>query len=258
MAETNAVKTGPESKAAVKAKERSPNYPSVTLTDAIGLSQKLYEKEKRTAVSPELAARAFGYGSLSGAARTALASLKQYGLVENSGSGIRLSDLAMDILHNPLGSPDRNDAISAAARRPPLIGEMRATHADSSDESLRAYMITRKKFSPDGAARFVAAFRDALRLMGPEAATVESDSGPPNGSETRGSSAAKGSSPPNAPSGAQMHFIWPLSADAVATLTISRVIELDDIDTLTAYFEIAKKTLRKVAKGREDNSTEPT
>jgi hypothetical protein len=36
-----------------------------------------------------------------------LEATKQYGLVESSEQGVRVSDLAMEILHRPAGSPER-------------------------------------------------------------------------------------------------------------------------------------------------------
>ncbi len=44
-----------------------------------------------------------------------------------------------------------------------------------------------------------------------------------------------------------MEFNWPLSGDAVATLTVSKKLDLDDIETLNSYFEVAKKALKKAA-----------
>jgi hypothetical protein len=149
---------------AARVVERSPNYPSYSLSDAIVLVQKLYDKEKRTAVSQDSAAKALGYGALSGAARTAIASLRQYGLIESSGNGLRVSDAALAILIHPATAPERISAIKSAAKRPPLIAELAATHADASDDSLRAFLMLNKKFSEEGAGRFIAAFRDALKL----------------------------------------------------------------------------------------------
>src|SRR5690242_11491271 len=80
-------------------KERSPNYPQYTITEAVGLAQRIYDKEKRTTVLPQVMASALGYGSLSGGARSAIATLRQYGLLENAPGGIRLSDAAMAIIH---------------------------------------------------------------------------------------------------------------------------------------------------------------
>src|SRR5688572_30683869 len=101
MTATKPLETLVAEKAAPKSKERSPNYPALTLTDAIVHAQKLYEKDKRTTVSAESAAKSLGWGTLNGTARTAIASLRQYGLVETVADGLRLSDLAMSILHQP-------------------------------------------------------------------------------------------------------------------------------------------------------------
>ena len=47
-----------------------------------------------------------------------------------------------------------------------------------------------------------------------------------------------------------MEFTWTLSADAVATLVVSREIEADDVDNLEASLGIALKSLKKVASTR--------
>lgn len=44
-----------------------------------------------------------------------------------------------------------------------------------------------------------------------------------------------------------MQFNWPLSGAVEATLTVSRQIEEDDIETLSSYFDIAKIALKKAA-----------
>jgi hypothetical protein len=233
-----------------KSKERSPNYPSMTLTDAIGIVGRLYEKEKRTVLSPEDAAKALGYGALSGAARTTIAALRQYGLLENSGHGVRISDLAMDIVHQPAESAERRFAVASAAKKPALIAELIPTHADASDETIRAYLITKKKFSPEGAGRFVSAFRDALKLAGMDSSGEPSEQ-PGAGAAGEGrvnTPPGKTPKPPAQNPGVQMQFTWPLSGDVVATLTVSRQIETDDVDTLSDYFEIAKKALLKAAR----------
>lgn len=152
-----------------KSKDRSPNYPSYTLTDSIELVQKLYERERRTRVSAEVAAKALGWGGLSGASRGALAALRQYGLIESGRDGVRVSDEAIEILHQPADSKERAMAVRAAALNPPLFAELMKSHAHASDEALRAHLITKRKFSPDGAGRFVTSFRDALVLAGPDA-----------------------------------------------------------------------------------------
>jgi hypothetical protein len=150
-----------------RSKERSPNYPAVPLSEATRLVQQIYEKEKRTAVPAEVAAKALGYTSLSGASRTVLASLRSFGLIENDGGNVRVSGLAMDLIHHPEGSPERTAALATAAMRPALIAELAQTHGEASDDALRAFLITRRGFSPEGAGRFIQTFRDALALAKP-------------------------------------------------------------------------------------------
>jgi hypothetical protein len=54
-----------------------------------------------------------------------------------------------------------------------------------------------------------------------------------------------------------MEFNWPLSGDVVATLTVSKQIELDDVDVLSSYFEVAKKALTKAARASAAEAAKP-
>ena len=89
------------------AKQRSPNYPGVSLDDAVQYIRQLYAKERKGAVPVAIVAKALGYempsGKLSGNALTKIAALRQYGLVEKTGVGkLRISDLGLDfVLRGP-------------------------------------------------------------------------------------------------------------------------------------------------------------
>ncbi|HEY4216981.1 MAG TPA: hypothetical protein VGM67_07580 [Gemmatimonadaceae bacterium] len=146
-------------------KERSPNFPSLGLPDAIELARKLWMAEKRTTVPQDVAAKALGYGSLSGASRAALAALRQYGLLDGSGDGVSVSNLAVEIaVHSP-DSPEWARAVRAAAGYPVIFEEIRETHSDASDAALNAYLITKRRFSVDGAKRFIRSFRETNELV---------------------------------------------------------------------------------------------
>ncbi|HEV7595625.1 MAG TPA: hypothetical protein VGO33_11570 [Gemmatimonadaceae bacterium] len=235
-------------------RERSPNYPAITLTEAVKLVEKLYETEKRTSVSTESAAKAVGYKGLSGPARTAVASMRQYGLIENSGDGIRVSQLAMSIIHEPEGSPERGAALRAAATKPALISELLASHGDASDESLRSHLILKRNFLPEGAGRFVAAFRDALTFLdvGSSVHHTKKTTDGGNAQHRGQTQSGKVSSTPPPRSGENhMEFTWPLSGDAVATLTVSGAFDIEDAGTLAEYFAIAQKAMKKAANARK-------
>jgi hypothetical protein len=134
------------------------------LNEAIESARALWKREKRTPVSDEVAARAFGYSSLSGRARTKLAALRQFGLVESAGKGTAVSPLALEILHNPTDSDAYLQAVRQAALKPALFRELFATHADASNEALRSVLLVSKKFSEEGADTAIKSFRDTLAV----------------------------------------------------------------------------------------------
>jgi hypothetical protein len=142
---------------------RSPNYPAISLRDSYQRTKLLWIKEKRTAVPAEVAAKAIGYSGLSGPSRTVLASMKKYGLVDSDDKTVRVSDLALRIIH-PANDLEEVKALQEAALKPELFSQLYSTHQDASDDALRSYLITKLNFSEAGARQVIKAFRDTLGL----------------------------------------------------------------------------------------------
>jgi hypothetical protein len=164
-------------------RERSPNYPSLNLEDAVQLFKTLYDAERRQAVSIEVAAKALGHtpsanGRLSGPAVSKLASLRQYGLIEDAGRGkVKVSEQALDLkLHDP-GEPEFERAAKIAALKPSLFAELHADYGEASDNALRDHLFKERKFSEDGAARVIRAYRDTVSFakLGTESYNPPSD-----------------------------------------------------------------------------------
>lgn len=148
------------------AKQRSPNYPAISLREAVETVQAIHDKEKKTQVSGEVMAKAMGYGGLSGPARAKISALKKYGLVEgDERRGIRVSDLAMRVLFAPNGV-EALIPLREAALRPELFKMLYSSFRDGSDEAMRAHLITKLDFSPLGAKQVIAAFRDTYSFAG--------------------------------------------------------------------------------------------
>lgn len=145
-------------------KERSPNYPSLGLPEAISYARKIWEREKRTTVPPEVAVRAWGYTSMSGASRGAIAALKQYGLIVSAGDGVVLTDLAVAILVHQEGTAEWSEAVTVAANEPALFRELRESYSNASDDSITAYLITKRRFSVDGSKRCLRSYRETVEL----------------------------------------------------------------------------------------------
>src|SRR5260370_3686994 len=144
--------------------KRSPNYPAVDLAEAIRLAKLIWDKEKRTAVAPEVLVGAWDYKGLSGPGRTKIGALKKYGLLEDQDHGLRISDLAMRIIHSDEGSDERLAGIREAATKPELFKELLKTHPDASEGAIKSYLVLNKEFSDAGATLCAGAFKAALSL----------------------------------------------------------------------------------------------
>jgi hypothetical protein len=132
---------------------------------ALESAEELWKREGRTPVPADVAVKAWGYSSLSGPARSRIAALKQYGLLDESQGGLRVSDLAIEIIQHPEGSTERRNAIAQSALMPDLFRELSKTHGQASDDALKAYLVTRRQFTEDGAKQFIRAFRDTMGLV---------------------------------------------------------------------------------------------
>jgi hypothetical protein len=144
---------------------RSPNYPALSLPQAIEALGKLWGEAHRASVSHEAAARAMGYVSLSGPARVTIGTLRQYGLVEKPEKGhVQISDLGIAVLHGH--GEEQQRAIREAALAPDLFLELSKSHADSSPTIITSYLITKKDFGEDGARKAAKAFKETMALAG--------------------------------------------------------------------------------------------
>lgn len=84
---------------------RSPSYPGISLAEAEKRARELYNAERTHAAPITTIAEHWGYSPKSSGAKTILAALKKFGLVEDEGSGndrqARLSDLGAELILNP-------------------------------------------------------------------------------------------------------------------------------------------------------------
>jgi hypothetical protein len=142
---------------------RSPNYPAFGLTEAVDAVKALWEKEKKTPVDVATIATAWGYGSVSGRVRSKLGAVRKFGLVEDTADGIRVSAIAMRILHEA-DNTERLTAMREAALKPSLFRELYESHANASDQAIKSYLILKRGFSDAGAREATRAFRDTIEV----------------------------------------------------------------------------------------------
>lgn len=158
---------------------RSPNFPVISLPEAIKKAKVLYDADGRTAVSPKVLLGHLGYGEkLSGAAGRIIAALRQYGLVEDvAGDKYRVSDAAFHIFTLSEAAPLRVQAIAASAKKPPVFREVLAAYPDRlpSDSALRDFLIAEKKFNPVSVETFIRALKGTVDFAKPHDHTKQDD-----------------------------------------------------------------------------------
>lgn len=238
--------------------KRGPNYPAFGLGEAINRARKLYEQDGTARTAPEVAVRAWGYTTLNGSSLRALAGVRQYGLLESSEDSVKLSDRALAILLSPVGSSDRVQAINEAAHAPAIFATLNELYTDGlpSDAAIVSTLVRKYGFQEEPAQKCVSAYRETIELV-KQSGVADI---PPTGAEQPARSEKRDERPATGrdTQGGRMEFHWPLSGDAQATLTVSRRLDADDIETLVSYFEIAKKALRKSAASQAAQAAAPS
>lgn len=141
-------------------KDRSPNFPFITLEKALERIKAFYDRERRNAAFVPVVAKYWGYGEKSSGGIQTVAALKSYGLIEDTGKGperkIRLSDLALQILLPRPDSLERANAITQATLTPKQMSSVKEKWPDHppSDDSLRWHLVREKEFTEEAAADF--------------------------------------------------------------------------------------------------------
>jgi hypothetical protein len=147
-------------------KSRSPAYPSIGLEAGVRWARKIFEAEKRSATSALVIARHGGYSALSGPAKSAVSAMKKFGLVSEEGADrLRLSEDGMKAVLQP-DETGRLAIYRSLALRPIIIKEILEEHPGGlpTDETLEYWLITARKFNPDGAKTFIKALRETVRF----------------------------------------------------------------------------------------------
>lgn len=131
-------------------RDRSPNFPSISLEAAIELTRKIYAKVGKSAVNQEMIVKSIGYSSLSGASRVTMAALSSYGLLERIQKNMKISAIALKILH-PVGA-SKEEAIKEAAMNPDIFKKILDNYNDMDEETLASQLV-HMGFTADGGAR---------------------------------------------------------------------------------------------------------
>lgn len=148
------------------AKARSPNYPAISLPEAIERIRKVYDKEHTHKAPSDVIAKALGYAGINGKSLGILSALKKYGLLEEIGKELKVSQDGLLILVDPTHSLERAAAIRRAAFAPVLFEEIKKNYGESvpSDENLRSFLL-KKGFLQSAVDAPIRAYRETIGLV---------------------------------------------------------------------------------------------
>src|SRR6185312_6437688 len=144
---------------------RSPNYPALSLPEALEKVKLVFEHQHNYGAPREVVVKSMGYTGINGASATAISALHKYGLLEGRGDEVRVSDRAMRYL-NPMSDAERAEAIREAAFAPALYRELSEKFPGRlpSEEVLRSFLI-RNGFSPAAVSGVILSYRQTMELV---------------------------------------------------------------------------------------------
>jgi hypothetical protein len=233
------------------AKARSPEYPAVSLKEAIDRVKMVYDKDYQNRLPKRVVAEHMGYKSLSGTSLPMLAALAKYGLLEGRGDDTRVSDLAVKIIAHAPGTPERASALKQAAAMPELFAELDARFSDgkASDQAIRSYLLT-NKFIPSGADAAIRSYRDTKQLVEAEAGGyIEPEKQPePPPSMTPSANPSGGAkpsfTPPPTPKTGMLQEVFNLDEGQV-TFTVPAILSPESYQDMADRIEIFLRGLKR-------------
>jgi len=164
--------------------DRSPNFPQVSLAEAIDNIRLVYQREGRSKMPKLSAVKPLGYTSINGRSLGVLAALRAYGLLDGRGDDVRVSDDAITILNAPKDSEERADAIRRAFEAPPAFAVLRSKEGASAD-TLRWHLI-KANFRDDAADKLIKVFLESRDLVNAEAGSYDSGASEPEAAPESG------------------------------------------------------------------------
>jgi len=148
---------------------RSPNYPQLSLPDAIDRVRTVYKTLHTAKTDQEKIVQILGYGSLNGRSMGVLSALRKYGLLQGAGESLSVSQDAVIILERQKGHPERVAALRKAALTPPLYSELHARFGGQppADEDLRIHLAA-SGFSRTATSEITKNYRETIDLVSSE------------------------------------------------------------------------------------------
>jgi hypothetical protein len=160
--------------------ERSPSFPFISLRKSVQRVQTFFDNHRKEPTRLSAIASTWDYSPSSSGLLQTIAALKQFGLLEDSGSGsdrkLQISELARTILAD-LRPGAREGAIVEAAKKPKIIAEYLPKWVPSrpSDAHCISELVFDRGFAEIGAKAFLKVFDETVAYARLGESDMESD-----------------------------------------------------------------------------------
>jgi len=147
-------------------RQRSPGYPSDGLEKCLNWARVIYDSDKKSTISVEIAAKHMGFNSVCGPVRTGISAMKKFGLLTEDGKDrVRITDDAIRVFLAP-NEQHRLSLLRDLAQRPEIIREILSENPDGlpSDASLKFKLVTDRGFNESASAIFIKAIRETVEF----------------------------------------------------------------------------------------------
>lgn len=144
--------------------DRSPNFPSLSLGDAIEAVKKVHAAEGRSKVPRLSVVKPLGYTSINGRSLSVLGALKAYGLIDGRADELRISQEGFTLANAPADSPEYREALVASFRAPTAFQRFTEEDEGASADTLK-WKLQKAGFQPDSAERLVRIYRESRDLV---------------------------------------------------------------------------------------------
>ncbi|WP_159012185.1 hypothetical protein [Bradyrhizobium sp. S69] len=127
---------------------------------------RIYQAAFDSAIDTETSLKLMGFQGQSGPSTAALSSIKQYGLIEGRDQAIKVTPLAVRILH-PSNDEEKSSGLREAASNPRFYADIEKQFGGRipGDQVLKSQLVRSHGFNPNGADDFIRVLKENRAFM---------------------------------------------------------------------------------------------
>lgn len=147
-------------------RQRSPNYPSMNLGEAVDAIKQVYAHERRAKFPRTSLANHLGYSSINGRSLAKIGTLRAYGLIEGREDSLSVSPTAIAIIEAPDGSADKIQAYRDAFLSPTIFARANEEYGETSPspQTFR-WWLTQQGYMGEAADKVMQSYLDSFELI---------------------------------------------------------------------------------------------